>query len=111
MLRGTRVDLGMTALVRIGGVTVSLVSAFAFGVDEDAFTVFGQDPRDHDIIVLRSKTHFRQVYEELAERILIVDTPDHGPADLTTIPYRQVDRSRVYPFNAPQATGAEEVRA
>ncbi len=100
MLQGQMVDLGMTALVRIGGITVSLVSNFAFGVDEDAFRVFGQDPRSFDIIVLRSKTHFRQVYEELSAEILIVDTPDYGPADVTLIPYEKLDTSKVYPFCA-----------
>jgi microcystin degradation protein MlrC len=100
MLQGQKVDLGMTALVRIGGVTVSLVSNFAFGVDEDAFRVFGQDPRAFDIIVLRSKTHFRQVYEELSAEILIVDTPDYGPADVCLIPYEKLDTSDVYPFCA-----------
>jgi len=100
MLTGMEVDLGMTALVRIGGVTVSLVSAFAFAVDEDAFTIFGQEMRDFSTIVLRSKTHFRAVYEPLAERIVIVDTPDHGPADLTRLPYTRLDRANTYPFAA-----------
>jgi len=99
MLQGTRVDLGQTALLRCGGVTVSVVSRPAFGVDEDAFTVFGLNPRDFDIIVLRSKTHFRQVYEALARGILIVDTPDYGPADLTLLPYRHLDTAKVYPFS------------
>lgn len=99
MLTGMEVDLGMTALVRIGGVTVSLVSAFAFAVDEDAFTVFGQNARDFSTIVLRSKTHFRAVYESLAERIVIVDTPDHGPADLTRLPYSRLDKTATYPFS------------
>lgn len=103
MMNGTRVDLGQTALLRSGGVMVSVVSRPAFGVDEDAFTVFGLDPRDFDIIVLRSKTHFRQVYEELAREILIVDTPDYGPADLTLIPYRHLDTAKVYPFCANPA--------
>lgn len=98
MLQGTRVDLGRTALLRCGGVMVSVVSRPAFGVDEDAFTVFGLNPRDFDIIVLRSKTHFRQVYEALTREILIVDTPDYGPADLTLIPYRHLDTTKVYPF-------------
>lgn len=98
MLQGSHVDLGLTALLRIDGILVSVVSRPAFGVDEDAFTVFGQDPRDYQIIVLRSKTHFRQVYESLAEEILIVDTPDYGPADLLTLPYSRLDTSRVYPF-------------
>jgi microcystin degradation protein MlrC len=98
MLNGQHVDLGMTALLRIGGVDVSVVSNFAFTVDEDVFRVFGQNIGDYDIIVLRSKTHFRQYYEKAAEEILIVDTPDHGPADLTHITYRNLDVSRVYPF-------------
>lgn len=99
MLTGQRVDLGMTALLRTGGVDVSVVSNFAFTVDEDVFRVFGQNIGEYDIIVLRSKTHFRQYYEAAAEAILIVDTPDHGPADLTGITYRNLDPAGVYPFS------------
>ncbi|MES3677145.1 M81 family metallopeptidase [Halomonas elongata] len=98
MLQGSHVNLGLSALLRIGDIMVSVISRFAFGVDEDAFTVFGQNPRDYDLIVLRSKTHFRQVYQDLAEEILIVDTPDYGPADLLTLPYKRLDIRGVYPF-------------
>lgn len=99
MLTGQHVDLGMTALLRIGGVDVSVVSNFAFTVDEDVFRVFGQNIGDYDIIVLRSKTHFRQYYEAASEAILIVDTPDHGPADVTSITYRNLDPSGIYPLS------------
>lgn len=95
---GKLVQLGTTALLQVGGVTVSLVSQPAFGVDEDPFIQFGLDARDFGIVVLRSKTHFRAVWEKLAERIIIVDTPDWGPADLTTLPYRQVPIERTFPF-------------
>lgn len=110
MLQGTYVSLGLSALLRIGGILVSVISRPAFGVDEDAFTVFGQNPRDYDLIVLRSKTHFRQVYQELAEEILIVDTPDYGPADLLSLPYERLDTHRVYPFTEPDAARATEER-
>jgi microcystin degradation protein MlrC len=50
--------------------------------------------------VLRSKTHFRAVYEELARDILVVDTPDWGPADLTTLPFSRV-RPGVFPITEP----------
>lgn len=99
MLQGSFVNLGLSALLRIGDIIVSVISRFAFGVDEDAFTVFDQNPRDYDIIVLRSKTHFRQVYQDLAEEILIVETPDYGPADLLTLPYERLDTRHVYPFS------------
>ncbi|WP_355662277.1 M81 family metallopeptidase [Halomonas salifodinae] len=107
MLQGSYVNLGLSALLRIGDILVSVISRPAFGVDEDAFTVFGQDPRDYAIIVLRSKTHFRQVYQELAEEILIVDTPDYGPADLLTLPYERLDTRGVYPFVERAAIAAE----
>ncbi|MBV7482339.1 M81 family metallopeptidase [Bordetella sp. BOR01] len=97
MNHGMPVDLGPSALLQIGGVSVSVTSNYVFGVDEDPFRIFGLKSSDFDIIVLRSKTHFRHHYEPLAQEILIVDTPDYGPADLTTLPYRHADR-QAYPF-------------
>ncbi|PHQ69374.1 MAG: microcystin degradation protein MlrC, partial [Sneathiella sp.] len=93
-----KVNLGLAALLKIGGIYVSVVSFPAFAIDEDPFIVFGQDPHDFDIIVLRSKTHFRQVYEEIAEEILIIDTPDYGCADLESLRYVNLDTSTMYPF-------------
>lgn len=98
MARGAPVDLGPTAVIDAGGVVVTVTTAQRTAVDEDCFGQFGMDARDFPIIVLRSKTHFRAVYEPLAEAILIVDTPDWGPADLTTLPYRHVPTDRVFPF-------------
>lgn len=97
--RGTFVDLGLTALLQIGAIRVSVVSHFAFAVDGDPFFIFGERPEDYDVILLRSKTHFRDYYEPVADRILVVDTPDLGPADVRLIPYRQLDTARVYPWS------------
>jgi microcystin degradation protein MlrC len=99
MRRGRTIDLGPTALIDAGGIVVSLTTTSLSAIDADPFVQFGFDPLDFDIIVLRSKTHFRAVYETLAEAIVIVDTPDWGPADLTTLPYCNV-RPGVYPITA-----------
>lgn len=96
--RGSFVDLGLTALLQIGRIRISVVSHFAFAVDGDPFTIFGERPEDYDVILLRSKTHFRDFYEPLADRILVVDTPDLGPADVRLIPYRQLDTAAAYPW-------------
>jgi microcystin degradation protein MlrC len=95
---GVPVNLGLTALLDVNGISISVVSEFAFAVDGDPFYIFGLRPEDFDIIVLRSKTHFRHFYEPLAQEIVIVDTPDHGPADLTVLPYRHLDTRRAFPF-------------
>jgi microcystin degradation protein MlrC len=99
-MHGRLVQLGLAAVLDVDGLMVSVVSRPALTVDEDLFIQFGMKTLDFSIIVLRSKTHFRAVYEPLAEAIIIVDTPDWGPADLTTLPYRQVPVGRVFPFNA-----------
>lgn len=101
--RGSFVDLGLTALLQIGAIRVSVVSHFAFAVDGDPFFIFGERPEDYDVILLRSKTHFRDYYEPMADRILVVDTPDLGPADVRLIPYRQLDTAKAYPWSEAPA--------
>jgi microcystin degradation protein MlrC len=99
MRRGRVIDLGPAAVIDAGGIVVSLTSNSITAIDEDPFTQFGMNARDFDIIVLRSKTHFRAVYESLGEEILLIETPDWGPADLVTLPYRNV-RPGVFPITA-----------
>ncbi|MBP2239018.1 microcystin degradation protein MlrC [Sinorhizobium kostiense] len=98
MGRGAKVDLGLAAVLDVGGIVVSVTTNPETAIDEDPFVQFGMRPQDFAIIVLRSKTHFRAVYESLAEEIVIVDTPDWGPADLTTLPYQHAPTATSYPF-------------
>lgn len=104
MRRGRRIDLGPSALVDAGGIVVSIVSHPTTAIDLDPFTQFGLTVDDFRLIVLRSKTHFRAVYEPLASAILIVDTPDWGTAALSTLPYRHVPAG-VFPITLA-GTGA-----
>ena len=87
---GTEISLGPSALIRAGRVWVSLVSANYSAIDLDCFSQFDLSPVDFRYILLRSKTHFREVYEPLCSAIVIVDTPDWGPADLTLLPYEHL---------------------
>lgn len=105
MQQGSRVDLGATALLQIGDMRVSVVSSFAFAIDGDPFYIFDEEPDDYDVILLRSKTHFRDFYEPASDRIIVVDTPDLGPADVKLIRYAQLDIKKIYPWcNTPQIT-------
>lgn len=51
-----------------------------------------------DIIVLKSRVHFRRGFHEtgLAGAIFEVDAPGWGPADLTTLPYENIPKD-IYP--------------
>ncbi len=102
MTRGQHVNLGTTAIIEVDGVWIQLVSlrAGVFGgalIDEDPFIQFGYDPRDFDIIVTKSKTHFRAVYEEIGEEVIIVDAPGQCPADMSVFDFHNVPPG-VYPI-------------
>lgn len=96
--KDNQISLGSSAVIDANGVVVILTSSKNTAVDLDPFIQFGLRFEDFDIIVLRSKTHFRAAYEPLADEIIIVDTPDWGPADLSTLPYRHVPVEQVFPF-------------
>lgn len=98
-MRGLPINLGLTALLDVNGINISVTTESHTAVNGDPFFIFDQKPGDFDLIVLRSKTHFRAFYEDASEEILIVDTPDYGPADLTTVPYQFLDTKSVFPFN------------
>ncbi len=82
------VDLGATGIVQVDGLWLQLVSRQHSLIDDDPMKQFGYDPTGFDIIVSKSKTHFRAVYEKLGEEIIIVDAPGQCPADLSHFDYR-----------------------
>ena len=62
------------------------------------FKPLGIDLDSLDIIVLKSRVHFRRGFYEtdLAGAIFEVDAPGWGPADLTTLPYENIPKD-IYP--------------
>jgi microcystin degradation protein MlrC len=63
------------------------------------FPALGIKLDDLDIIVLKSRVHFRRGFYEtgLAGAIFEVDAPGWGPADLTTLPYKNIPKD-IYPI-------------
>jgi len=96
---GRLIDLGNVVVIDTGYMVISLTARPSVAVSEDCFTEFGMRAADFDYILLRSKTHFRAVYEDISTGIVIIDTPDWGPADLTTLRYEHVPLDRTYPFS------------
>ncbi|MEA3421125.1 MAG: M81 family metallopeptidase [Acidobacteriota bacterium] len=65
----------------------------------DIYASLGIDLNTIDIFVLKSRVHFRRGYYEtgFAKAIFEVDAPGLGPADLTTLPYKNVPKD-LYPL-------------
>ena len=62
------------------------------------FLSHGLDPRDFDIVVLKSPNGFRTHYQDIAARIVAVDVPGSTSANLHSLPYRNCVRP-IFPLD------------
>jgi microcystin degradation protein MlrC len=62
--------------------------------DPGLFAPLGIDLKTLDIIVLKSRVHFWRGFVEdgLAKSVVVIDAPGLGPADVTTIPYKNAPK-------------------
>lgn len=97
MSRGTQILLGEVAIIEAHGIWIQLTSRKESLIDEDPFNMFGFNALDFSIIVSKSKTHFRAVYEDLASSIIVVDAPGYGSADVKNYHYQNIPEG-VYPI-------------
>lgn len=92
MLRGTTMDMGPMALVRVGGVAVVLASRALAVTDPALFRAVGIDPATLDTIALKSRNHHRAAFEPLAREVMLVDAGGIATMRLDTIDYRNLRR-------------------
>jgi microcystin degradation protein MlrC len=88
------------AVLRFGGNNRVIVTPTLHQVTtREIFDTLGIDLGDCEIISLKSRVHFRRGFHEtgLAGTIIEIDTPGLGPADLTTLEYKNVPKD-LYPI-------------
>ncbi len=63
------------------------------------------DPDDYDVIVVKSRAHFRRGFDETgyARTIFVVEAPEPfvGTTFLDALPYENVDLTTLYPYGTP----------
>jgi microcystin degradation protein MlrC len=84
------IDHGPTAILDVDGIWLQFVTHKTSLIDEDPIIQFGYKTQDFDVIVTKSKTHFRAVYEKVGEEIVIVDAPGQCPADTSVFDYKNI---------------------
>ncbi|MFP7674651.1 M81 family metallopeptidase [Marivita sp. S0852] len=87
---GTRLDLGLSACLRIGGVRVVITSRIAQMADREMFRFVGITPEDMDLLVVKSSTHFRADFAPIARDILIACAPGPMPLDPADLPFTRL---------------------
>ena len=90
MAAGNPADLGASALVRVGGVRVILVSRKMQAYDQALLRHLGVEPARAAILALKSSVHFRADFGPMAEQVIVVAAPGPVAADPATLPFRHV---------------------
>jgi microcystin degradation protein MlrC len=97
MERGAPVNLGPTAVLRVGAVRIILTTRREAAVDPGFFRLHGIDPGAMRLIVNKAKNHFRAAFAQHLSAIVECDCPGPAALDLAALPFRHVPA----PWRAP----------
>lgn len=101
---GSRMNLGPSACLRIGGVRIVVGSRKAQMADRAMYRQVGVEPEEQAILVNKSSVHFRADFEPIAETILVCAAPGPMPVDPAVLPWRRLRRGlRTSPLGRPFA--------
>jgi microcystin degradation protein MlrC len=89
---GSRMELGLMALLRIDDVHVVVASRRQQAADQAMFRCLGVEPRDYAVLALKSSVHFRADFGPIASRILVVAAPGANIADPAQLPFTRLRR-------------------
>ncbi|MGE0697884.1 MAG: M81 family metallopeptidase [Hyphomicrobiaceae bacterium] len=99
MMRGVEVNMGPSAVFRIGGVEVVLASKRYQNYCQTFFSSLGIEPRSRTVLAVKSMQHFRAAYQPIASEVLIVDEGNGITSnDVSKLPYRHVRRP-IFPLD------------
>ncbi|MCU4182571.1 M81 family metallopeptidase [Bosea sp. BH3] len=87
---GSRINLGPSACLRIGGVRIVIGSRKAQMADQAMYRQVGIEPTEQAILVNKSSVHFRADFEPIAAAILVCAAPGPMPVDPASLPWRRL---------------------
>ena len=90
MWLGSRMRLGPMALLEVSGVRVLVASKAMQAADQAMFRHLDIEPAEQSIMVLKSSVHFRNDFQDIADRILVAAAPGPVYADPARLEYRNM---------------------
>lgn len=91
------VSTGKTALVKIENIFVVVSEYPGPGSHPMVYRSIGLEPKDADIVVVKSPAGFRADYEPFAKKIILSDCPGLASPHYQELPFRN-NRKRFYPW-------------
>ena len=100
ILGGLQRNFGATAVLRVQGIDILIVTIAQQLLDLRQFEAFGIDPQKKTVVALKSMQHFRAAFTPISGRIIVCDS-----GALCTLNYAALDYCRVprpmYPLDHP----------
>ena len=90
MYKGANMELGATALLKIANIFVVVCSKPVQTADQAHFKHLGVDPATMDYVAVKSSVHFRNDFEKMASRVLVVAAPGEVFADPGKLQYQNI---------------------
>lgn len=98
MIHGLKGSFGPTAVVRVAGVEILVVSIARQILDLQQFRTFGIEPLRKSVVALKSMHHFRAAFEPIAGRVIVCDSGALCTPRYDRLPYRNVRRP-IFPLD------------
>ena len=103
ILGGLQRSFGASAVLRVQGIDILIVSIAHQMLDLRQFETFGISPRDCAVVALKSMQHFRAAFAPIAGRIIVCDSGALCTLNYAALDYRKVPRP-IHPLDAfPEA--------
>ncbi len=94
MERGLPVDLGPTALLKVGPLRVIVTSSCQSPNDIEYFRLQGIDLAEVPLLLAKAKNHFVAAFKDRFDLIRQCDTPGPAMADVSRLPFRRLPPER-----------------
>ncbi len=99
MMTGIRIDMGPTAVLRVGGLDIVITSGRFQAYDQMFFRHARIEPAAKKILAVKSAHHFRAAFGPIASQIIVVDSGRGLTSrNYKELPYHKVRRP-VYPLD------------
>jgi microcystin degradation protein MlrC len=83
---------GLSALLRVDGVEIVVITNNGQATDLAQFTTLGVDPHRKSTLVVKSMQHFRAAFEPIARKVIEVDTGALSTKNFFARPYAHIRR-------------------
>jgi microcystin degradation protein MlrC len=95
---GVEQEMGPSAVVRAGNVFMLIVSTSVMTVDPELYRSVGLEPAEAQIVVVKSHIQFRAGYEDLATKIILLDSPGMSSDHIAGLPWQKIPRP-IFPLD------------